>query len=479
MAYTRKAIHRLIALAGLAVLSAMASAFIIDDAKILIDRVLNSPTLTVRYNGAAAATAELRINGISLGTRTLDAAKKSGETNFNLDLATLADGENDVEVRLFDKNGKLVGTQKSTILSDDPDRSPVRLMNPKMGATVMGPLEIKVGFGRELRNSYVSFFVNNQFRSMTNTAPYSYIWDTTREPNGWHELEAWVVDENSSTLKTRKTRVFVNNPSGRTNRREIPEVPVVPTVNPTTVPNVAKPVTSIGSGLKAAGTVPSTVANTLPTATAPKVSGVPSPNDITVVTSSASGIKPTRVQGGATAGPKLMVPTVRAPKPVVMTTPKPAIQTPKPKVDIRLTPKTSDVVPAVSMLPVSKGTKFPSSGKFTISINSTPISFDVAPRVQDGIPLAPIRHLLEHSGGNVEWANDSKTMTAFVEGRTIYVKIGDRIAKINELPVEMEIAPFLERGRTIVPLSFVKDTLDVEIQYDPKTGHVLITSTKK
>lgn len=475
MANTRKAIHRLIALAGLAVLSAMASAFIVDDAKILIDRALNSPTLTVRYSGAAAATAELRVNGISLGTRTLNPAKKNGETNFNLDLATLADGENDVEIRLFDKSGKLIGTQKSTITSDDPDTSPVRLTNPKMGATVMGPLEIKLGFGRELRNSYVSFFVNNQFRSMTNTPPYSYLWDTTREPNGWHELEAWVVDESSNTLKTRKTRVFVNNPSGRTNRREIP-VDVPPVTPPATVTNPAKAATGIGSGLKATNTVPSAIANTIPTAAAPRLGGVPASNDIKPITSGANGLKATKAPAGATAGAKLMVPAVTAPKPVKNTVPK--ATAPKPIIEIKPS-AVKNVVPAVSMLPVTKGTKLPNSGKFTISINSTPISFDVEPRVQDGVPLAPIRHLLEHSGGEVNWENNKKEMTAFVEGRSIYVKIGDRIAKINELPVEMEIAPFLERGRTIVPLSFVKDTLDVEIQYDPKTGHVLITSTKK
>jgi hypothetical protein len=218
---------RLAALGCIGILSAMASAFI-DDAKILIDRAINSPTLTVRYTGASASVIELRVNGVSLGTRTVNPGKSSGETNFNLDLATLADGDNDVEVRLFDKSGKLIGTQRSTITTDDPSSSPVRLLNPKVGATITGPIEIKVGFGKELRNSYVSFFVNNQFRSMTNLPPYTFVWDTTREPNGWHELEAWVVDENSTTYKTRKTRVFVNNPSGQTPRRVITPAPKTP-----------------------------------------------------------------------------------------------------------------------------------------------------------------------------------------------------------------------------------------------------------
>lgn len=468
MVIKRIAVTRLIALAGLAVCSAMALGFI-DDAKILIDRALNSPTLTVRYSGAAAAMAELRVNGVSLGTRTLNPGKKNGETNFSLDLATLADGENDVEVRLFDKAGKLIGTQKSSIFSDDPSASPVRLLNPKMGATVQGPIEIKVGFGKELKNSYVSFFVNNQFKSMTNQPPYTYLWDTTREPNGWHELEAWVVDEASSTFKTRKTRIFVNNPSGLTPRRNLPE----PTPPTTPATNVTNPATSGTAGLKAAPGA-STTAAPITTAIPPKVSGLPAPNAITSVTSAASGIKPTKIDQGTTAGAKLMTPGAIKAAPKVST---PAVKSSS--IEIKVAPpKISTVAPALAMLPVTKGTKLPNMGTFTILLNAKPISFDVEPRVTDGVPLAPLRHLVEGAGGEVDWKNESKEMTAFLEGRSIFVKIGDKVAKINDLPVEMEIAPFLERGRTVVPLSFVKDSLNVNIEFDPKTGHVLITSAK-
>jgi hypothetical protein len=465
MMYKSKAVARMGLLVGLGVLSSFASAFI-DDAKILIDRALNSPTLTVRYSGAAASMVELRINGISLGTRTVNAAKNSGETNFSLDLAALSNGENDVEVRLFDKSGKLIGTQKSKITSDDPSDSPVRLVNPKMGSTIMGPVEIKVGFGKELRNVYVSFFVNNQFRSMTNLAPYSFVWDTTREPNGWHELEAWIVDENSSTLKTKKTKVFVNNPSGRTNRRN-------PPVEPTAVPNTGPAATGNPSTLRNTGGG-STIAGAIPTAEAPGLSGVAVPNAVNAVTSAASGLKATKIEAGITAGPKLMAPGSAAKasaKP--MTGAKPTMQ-------IQVSgPNVSNVVPSMAMLPITRGSKVSYKGTFTITLDSVPITFDVQPRVTDGVPLTPVRHLLEAAGGEVDWQNDSKTMTAFTDGREIYVRIGDRIAKINNLPVEMEIAPFLEKGRTIVPLSFIRDSLEVEIQFDSKTGHVLITSAKK
>ena len=57
--------------------------------------------------------------------------------------------------------------------------------------------------------------------------------------------------------------------------------------------------------------------------------------------------------------------------------------------------------------------------------------------------------------------------------------LGDLYAKVNGSSVKLETAPFLKSDRTIVPLSFVKDALAVEIEVDTATGHVLITQATK
>src|SRR5689334_21631330 len=112
MSITGKNFRRFCILASLAALSVCANAFMFDT-RIVIDRALNSPTLTVRYSGATVALVELKVNGDSLGTRSVSAAKTSGETNFTLNLAALHDGDNSVEVCLYDKAGKLVGSEKT------------------------------------------------------------------------------------------------------------------------------------------------------------------------------------------------------------------------------------------------------------------------------------------------------------------------------------------------------------------------------
>ncbi|RYG33170.1 hypothetical protein EON81_18890 [bacterium] len=192
-----------------------------SDVRIAIDRALNSPTLTVRFSGATVALVELRVNGESFATREVTGGKTTGETNFNLATKDLKDGDNDVEIRLYDRTGKLVGSDKVNVSTEQSNGGTVYVAAPKVGATVMGPTDIKVGFGTELKSSFVSFFVDNNFKSMTNYPPYTFAWDTTRETNGWHEIEAWAVDETSNTFKTKRIRVFVNNPGGRTDRPNV------------------------------------------------------------------------------------------------------------------------------------------------------------------------------------------------------------------------------------------------------------------
>jgi hypothetical protein len=131
------------------------------------------------------------------------------------------------------------------------------------------------------------------------------------------------------------------------------------------------------------------------------------------------------------------------------------------------------------MVQITYGQRLNNVATFSVLLNSKYVEFDVAPRVEKGVPLTPFRHLLEQAGGEVNWNNGSKIIDAKSDGRSIWLKIGDKIAKVNDLSVQLELAPFIENGRTIVPLSFIRDSLDVNVEYDPTTGHVLITSKKK
>jgi hypothetical protein len=655
-------IKRLGLLAAFVSLGASALAANDRSQQIKIDRAINSPTLAVKYNGVHAALMELRINGESFGTRTVDEAAMSGETTFTLNVLNLKDGDNDIEVRLYDKAGHVVGSEKTVITTDSDTKGPVFLSTPKVGESVQGPCEISVGFGRDFKNSYVSFFIDNQFKSMMNFPPFTFTWDTSRETNGWHEVEAWIVDDSSSTYKTRKVRVFVNNPGGHTFRPATPAIKTTPKPTVTAavatkaavktvaratkavkaatkivpLPDPSKNLTPIASQVIATTTAVEAPIKTLvhamavasaakTTAITPAVVGLTVDNSVTAkLEGQSAGVKPAPMPQSTSVGPRLMTPTGRrvvatktapaatapvkaatvsaqvktappttskavvvksapfatesatanpvsaiaegasattkpvpaptseASKPVTTASvpkvdapapdprtlialvpvakteapaatfhplkidatgegtmskpnasssepsapavPAPAVPTPKssPEVNsmgstdsyvkpVKLYPNTATPIrkPARALLAVKFGTKLPiKAGTYTITYNGSPVMFDVAPSIHAGVPVSPFRHLIEKSGGTINWLADDHEVTAISDGRNIWLKIGDQYAKIDSEAVKLELAPFIENGRTIVPLSFIRAALNVNVDFDKTTGHVFITAKK-
>lgn len=432
-----------------------AQAFILDG-QITIDRALNSPTLTVRYSNANAALVELRVNGESIATRSVNPGKNSGETTFTLPTANLAGGENKIEIRLYDKAGTLLASETSKVTADAA-QGPIYLTNPKMGATLQGKVELKVGFGKELKNSYVSFFIDNQFKSISNVPPFEFTWDTTRDSNGWHEVEAWVVDDSSSTFKTRKVRVFVQNPGGGgslTNREFSSSV--------TTAPKPAVKV-ALTPAVKAA---PSTQIASV---------GVMTANAVRTAVVGTTSTKPATLSPSVSTGLKSMTPTgtrnaTQAAKPIALQT----HQLP-PSTILRGVPAAAET----GLISITRGQRLPNIGTFVIVYNTQFVNFDVQPRVTNGVPLTPLRYLLEKAGAKVGWAHKEKNVSATADGHDIFLHIGDGFALVNKQRVDLEKPSFIDSGRTIVPLSFMRDALNVNVDYDKATGHVLITSVKK
>jgi hypothetical protein len=113
-----------------------------------------------------------------------------------------------------------------------------------------------------------------------------------------------------------------------------------------------------------------------------------------------------------------------------------------------------------------------------VAFDGAAINFDVEPRIEAGIPLAPFRQIFEHTGGQVTWAPEAHTVRAVNADREVVIKVGAPTATVNGESVKMDRSSFIDRGRTIVPLSFVGKALDVNVDFDPATGKLLITSKK-
>jgi LysM repeat protein len=487
------------------------------NARDLAQPLQGSTELSVRYQGKAIVKLELWVNDVLFAEKSLDLPSERGVASFILEPAYLSAGKHTVTLKAFEADGT-VGSTRTSVVVEAPTLTnlPLAIVSPANGSAVSGRVEIGLRVSEQLGRVYVSLFIDRQFKAMRNFPPYTYTWDTTTSPNGWHLIEALGVDEARNTYRAAPVRVLVNNPGGQTVREtRLPEAsasspdvlltPLGSTLTlqpPEAVPySTARdtmPSTFVGIDARRtpsdAKATPSPIPQRMAkAATTPSILGaqrdaVPLPEPRVSVqppalvaegTNRHEMVAPTT----APAGQKLVVPQMTAMAPP---TPQTVYEVRKGDTLIGIAKRhgvSPEAVVTVNGITnpnrVRAGDRLIIPGStFQVVFDNTRIAFDVPPRVQDGVPLAPFRQIFEHTGGWLYWYPRSQTVRAVNAEREIELKIGHPTAQVNNQTLPLEIAPFIDRGRTIVPLSFVRDALDVKIHYDPKTGNLLIESER-
>lgn len=476
-----------------------------------------STELSVRYQGKAIVKLELWVDNVLFAEKPLDTPLERGVASFILDPAYLSAGKHTITVKAIEADGT-VGTTRTSVTVEAPalNNLPLAIVSPANGSAVSGKVEIGLRVSEQLGRAYISLFIDRQFKTLRNFPPYTYTWDTTTVENGWHLIEALGVDEARNTHKAVPVRVLVNNPGGRTVREtrlpdatsSSPDILLSPLGSTLSLQSVeavpastvrdAVPSSVTGIGVKRTlsdAEIPVAVpqqqiarAVTPPTPLGGQRDAAPVTEPRVSVQSAAVATESARQPevltfSSAPAGQKLVVPQMVAMTP---STPQTVYEVRRGDTLIGIAKRhgvSPEAVATVNGITnpnrVRAGDKLIIPGStFQVVFDNTRIAFDVPPRVQDGVPLAPFRQIFEHTGGWLFWYPQSRTVRAVNSEREIELRIGLPTARVNNQTLPVEVAPFIDRGRTIVPLSFVRDALDVKIHYDPKTGNLLIESER-
>lgn len=497
-------------------------------------------SLDVTYRGSAVDTVELYLDNALVAQRRINTAQTRGIISFSLDTLLLTAGSHEVSVKAYAADGKATSASTRLRIPQADLSAPVRIAYPQNGTAVYGVVPVRVALDSDIQKlkPYVTFFVDKELKKLTNYPPYEFTWDTTRVSNGWHLLEAWSqTDDSISPLKARAVRVNVNNASGETRkqngvedlRAEPKGAPItLPIGKPAPAPNSAdshtsgtKPVNPATARTDGAAENPGIRAHEArvetPTAGAAHESRIAEPSTAGLASTAEPTIHPSsraaaqapavalgpRMAGGAAAQPGDHMMVASRPKGLL-----PGFEESIPPITFAAAPRAASLTIAVrpndTLEAVSSRTGIsqreiarlnglkpgarlkggdslivPRAGSFDVAFDGTPIVFDVRPRIEGGLKLAPFRQIFEHTGGRLYWfGGTAQTVRAVNDTREIEIKIGDRNATVNNHNVTMEHKPFIESGRTIVPLSFIHDSMNVKISYDEKTGRLLIESNK-
>jgi CubicO group peptidase (beta-lactamase class C family) len=93
--------------------------------------------------------------------------------------------------------------------------------------------------------------------------------------------------------------------------------------------------------------------------------------------------------------------------------------------------------------------------------------------------LCPIRFIAENLGAEVLWNNEDKTVSIKKDDIDILLKIGENTAVVNGDEKVFDTYPQIFEDRTYVPLRFISETLQMDVDWDGETKTVIITTPDK
>ncbi|MBC7194684.1 MAG: hypothetical protein H5U37_03420 [Caldisericia bacterium] len=120
-------------------------------------------------------------------------------------------------------------------------------------------------------------------------------------------------------------------------------------------------------------------------------------------------------------------------------------------------------------------------GNLMAVLNDKTIILELAPFIENGRTLVPLRFIAESFGATVGWEPKEQKITISLENKTVVLWVGKKEALVNneryylEVPPKVIEIPEIGGGRTVVPLRFVSEALGAKVDWDPDLQIITIT----
>lgn len=117
----------------------------------------------------------------------------------------------------------------------------------------------------------------------------------------------------------------------------------------------------------------------------------------------------------------------------------------------------------------------------SVNLDGKYIEFDQEPIIQDGRTLVPLRAIFEAMEMDVEWDQETKTVTSQKNNVIITLQIQNKNASIGTedvgyIKAELDVPAQIINGRTMVPVRFVGEASGSTVAWNQASKTVVITS---
>lgn len=112
--------------------------------------------------------------------------------------------------------------------------------------------------------------------------------------------------------------------------------------------------------------------------------------------------------------------------------------------------------------------------EINVQLNGNTITFDQKPVIQNDSALVPLRAIFEALGAQVDWDEETQTVTAEKDGVKISLTAGSLTAWKNDELILLDTAPAVIGSRTMVPVRFIAESMGAQVGWDAQTQTVTI-----
>jgi len=118
-----------------------------------------------------------------------------------------------------------------------------------------------------------------------------------------------------------------------------------------------------------------------------------------------------------------------------------------------------------------------SPSEISVELDGEQLEFDVPPMIVNDRTMVPFRAIFEALEMEVEWDDVNRVAIGENENFRIELPIGSYTAYVNGEPVALDSPAMIYGGRTLVPVRFIAEATGANVDWNPETQTVMISTT--
>ncbi|WCF06150.1 N-acetylmuramoyl-L-alanine amidase family protein [Paenibacillus thiaminolyticus] len=112
------------------------------------------------------------------------------------------------------------------------------------------------------------------------------------------------------------------------------------------------------------------------------------------------------------------------------------------------------------------------TGALYLDGNSIPLPEKIT--LVNSVTMIPVRVVSEQLGYKVDWDPKAKSVAIYNDSNRLTMAVDQKTAKVNDKEVKLDVAPMLQKGTTLVPLRFIGENMGLTVDWDRETKSVYL-----